>query len=340
MNIKESIIQHLQDDLDLCYEDDNEFTVRCPYCGDSDNPEHAHLGIMIDVEDSIPMIWNCFRCGEGGMVTDKLLLDLGIDLSAEEAKELRSYDRKMKKLANTRQNSAMSARYRPCPTVTKYGQTKIRYIEDRLGVHVDPVREKLVPSLIDFLNFNEIKMIAGLKPWKLRRLDRNYLGFLSTNNNCITFRRINDDEKLRRYDKILINPYMPDIGSFYSIPTQMNYFYQDDVHIHIAEGTFDIISIKKNLEPMWGPNQLFYASCGFSYTNILRHLFRNGIVTDWNLHIYADRDKTDSVHRQALRRSPFSEMIKHAWIHRNHMEGEKDFGVIREQIDEKCRQLW
>jgi hypothetical protein len=59
-----------------------EYIARCPFCGDSENPEHGHLYLNISKN-----VYYCVRCGEGGDVAD--LYAKLTNLSKEEAyKEL------------------------------------------------------------------------------------------------------------------------------------------------------------------------------------------------------------------------------------------------------------
>ena len=42
-----------------------EYIARCPFCGDSENPEHGHLYLNVSKN-----VYYCVRCGEGGSVVD------------------------------------------------------------------------------------------------------------------------------------------------------------------------------------------------------------------------------------------------------------------------------
>lgn len=42
-----------------------EYIARCPFCGDSENPEHGHLYLNV-----LKNVYYCVRCGEGGNVVD------------------------------------------------------------------------------------------------------------------------------------------------------------------------------------------------------------------------------------------------------------------------------
>lgn len=341
MSAKELIIQKLEA-LDVCIVDSDEleYTVRCPYCGDSDNPNHAHLGIYIDLDTDDPMIWNCLKCGEGGRLTETLLEDLGIELDASEADILKKYDQKMAKLAMSRNSIIQSMRYKVPPEIAHaHEQRKLDYIEGRIG-HKLPISEhKIVTSLREFLAFNEIEKLKGLPDWVQAQLEMDYVGFLSANNNQISFRRMTDNEKQPRWFKVTLNPYLDDKGSFYSIPTQLDLLYTGVLHLHIAEGIFDILSVKYNLPELEGKN-IYYAACGYSYLNILRYLARSGIITDLDAHIYADKDKSDRDHMKIIKPEPCRAFFQHFTLHRNGMKGEKDYGVLREKIQDTKRKVW
>lgn len=341
MTIKEIVIDKLRS-LDVCLGDEPELTVRCPYCGDSKTPTHAHLGVFVDLDDdTMPMLWNCLKCGEGGIVDDNLMSDLGIPFTMDEHKGFVEYDRKLRKMANSRQSIIRIAHFKVPPNVSdKKNLLKLQYIIDRLNCQIRPVENKIILSLVDFMAFNNIEQIPGVPPWKIQLLEKYYVGFLSSNNNQIQFRRIIDHPKLRRYDKVVINPLMEDdIATFYSVPQSVDYLYTDPIELHIAEGTFDILSVRFNLDPNPNALRLFYAACGFSYLNILRYVVRAGICTGIQMHIYADKDKTDRDHRRILS-NPITAFADHVYLHRNAFPHEKDYGVPIDQIKDSYRKLW
>ena len=326
-------------------DDGTEHTVRCPYCGDSKDPTHCHLGIAIDPNDDSAMLWNCFRCGAGGVVNDDLLDDLGIYISDEEVKELRNYNKKLEKLSNRRTILRTERFVTPLCQYTRENERKRMYLSNRLQLDVtyeDMQRNKIIPSLVEFMVRNDLKQIEGCPDWLVNAMEKDYLGFLSTNNNVLTFRNVNPTSRGKRYYKLFVNPLNQDRATFYSIPSQLDLLYEGPLHVHIAEGTFDILSIKYNVRPQdrMPGYHIFYASCGYSYVNILKHLIRNGILTHLNVHIYADEDKPDYEHNRFLKRAFLDQFMEHAYIHRNKFPGEKDFGVPLEAIDEKIRVLW
>lgn len=345
--IKEILVERLSEMQAYHVNSENtQHMVRCPYCGDSKNPEHSHMSVKIDLSDNDAMLYYCFRCGASGVVTDDFLDDIGVIVTPDEVKELRNYNKRMEKLAKKRTIIKTERFVAPLCQPNLSNDSKLAYLNGRLGLQLtyeDMQANKIVPSILEFMVRNEIKRLENMPDWKLDRLDRDYIGFLSSNNNLLTMRSIvNTSAKEYRYQKVFINPLNQDNATFYSIPTRLDLMYTDALHVHIAEGTFDIVSIKYNVRPqeLYEGHHVFYASCGYSYVSILKHLLKNGICTHLHVHIYADNDKPDREHERFLRKSGIDAFIEHAYIHRNRAPGMKDYGVPGSQIDHKTRKIW
>jgi hypothetical protein len=341
--IKVLLIEKLREkEVCIVSDDETEYTIRCPYCGDSSTPTHGHLNIRINPDDDSGLPWHCFRCGASGKVTDDFLDDIEVLLDEEAIKQLKLYNRKAAKLSG-RKTIVQTENYKvPLCTVTALNDKKLYYINDRLGTCFNyemAQSHKIVLSLNEFMLANGLYKIEGVKSWTTGVLERDYVGFLSSNNNLLTFRNIRNDPQARRYYKIILNEKNDSPTTFYSIPTQLELLYEGELNVHIAEGTFDILSIKYNLEHRES-NAIFYASCGYSYANIVKALARSGIIPHMNIHIYADRDKTDSDHMALIRRNAAMKFAEHLYLHRNGKYGQKDYGVPRDYIVDRCRQLW
>jgi hypothetical protein len=174
-------------------------------------------------------------------------------------------------------------------------------------------------------------------------LDDNYVGFLSSNNNKIIFRDITPDNIgfFGRYYKIVLDLLNRTPNTFYSISNTFNLLYTEPIDIRVAEGTFDILSIYKNLFNPPPQNSLFFAAGGFNYSTIIKYIIFMGVTTDINFHIYSDNDKTDTDHINSLRNPLYHIWIDKLIIHRNAYMGEKDFGVpLSRIIDEKYILHW
>ena len=343
--VKGLIIEKLQQ-LDVYYPDDGglEHNVRCPFCGDSiKSPEHAHLWIHIDPDTQESMPWYCFRCGARGSVNDEFLDELGILLTKDELDELKAFNKKATKLAAKRGLTNAEKFVAPLSEPSWTTMPKLEYLNDRLGIGFDffaAKQNKIILSLKDFMAVNELREIPTIDRWQYSVLERDFIGFLSTNNNCITFRNINPDtEQKMRYYKVLINPFSTNEATFYSVPVRVPIMDPVPISIHIAEGTFDILSVKYNLCPPQ-ENALFYASCGYRYTGIVKFIVSCGVCSNLTLHVYADKDKSDYDHRKMIRETPIMEFIDHVYLHRNRFHDQKDYGVSLPFISDKVRQIY
>lgn len=318
-----------------------EYTVRCPYCGDSHNESHGHFAIHIDVDSDDPIMYRCLKCSISGILNQDVLDELQLPVSPEIQDQLRNFNRKIIK---KNKYVSESEDYRvPLYQSNLLNNEKLNYHNQRIGsdlTYQDCFQLKMIFDIFEFMKYNKIDNIPGLEYYQLQILHDHYLGWLSTNNNCIIFRRIHDNSSLARYHKIIINPKNLNGNTFYSIPNQIDLLYTNDINIHIAEGIYDIQSIFVNLEKSNLQNSYFYASCGFGSLTILRYLISNGINTGLNVHIYSDNDKTDYDHIQYLfKKSNVSEWIKHIYLHRNQFENEKDYGVCKDKIKDSKRRL-
>jgi hypothetical protein len=312
---------------------DTQHTIRCPYCGDSRNANHGHFSIKIDQDTLDSLVFRCVKCEASGLLTPEVLEELGIYITEEIKVSLKSFNKKIIKTNNfiTKSENFITPRFQD----NNLNSIKLNYINSRLGTNYDynQAQElKIILDLHTFLKINDIKEIPNINNKYLYLLNNNYVGFLSTNNNCITLRRINDNERFRRYDKIILNPKNINSNTFYSIPNTISLMYTDDINIHTSEGIFDILSIY-NMNNKEKNNNYYFASCGFGYLSIFKYLIYHGINTGLNINIYADKDKTDRDHLKLINKS--SGIL--CWfdgitLHRNGYSNEKDYGVPLEKI--------
>lgn len=312
---------------------------RCPYCGDSRNLSHAHLSIKIDTDTDDIILYRCLKCNVSGLVDETVLSELDIFFDQDSMKKLRIYNKKSMRLRKV-SDSEHEKFIIPIPTDNHRNWNKLSYLNDRLGTSIG-LREvqdlKIIPSLSDFLTINELApgkdgILTGVELSMLGLLERDYIGFLSCNNNRITFRDITGKNKLRYY-KVILNEKNLNSDSFFALPLNIPLMYTNDVHIHVAEGPFDILSIKENLVKTT-ENNFYYAVCGFGGSVILQYLIRLGINTGLNLHVYCDSDKPDYVQKkQWLYKQPYlTEWVDRIYLHRNTYQNEKDYGVPVEKI--------
>lgn len=318
-------------------------TIKCPYCND-DSPSHGHFSIKIDIDNSDePMLYNCLKCPASGIVTKQTLDDLGIFVDSSMLHNISKVNKRYAK--KNKLIDMMIEDFNIPPVLNKQlTDTKLDYINNRLGTELsynDLEKFRIVSQLSEFMTFNEIESIKGLSPTLIRFIDYNYVGFLSLNRNNIVFRKINDNIDGKRYIKVKIHDKNLDPNSYYTISSSFDIMYTSDINIHIAEGTFDILSIYQNvLGGNPGPNNLFYAVCGFSYSTVIKNIIRMGINTDIILHIYADNDKKDyEVMKSIQKNQSIMPYIKSIYFHRNSYPGKKDFGVSPDCIKETKKKV-
>lgn len=341
--LKERIIIHLKS-LQLCipYKQDTQYKVRCYSCGDSKDPTHAHLSIYIDVNNNEQMKYRCFRCPFSGYVNEEFLGGLGIYLSNEEKEALNKLNRTR---GNTNYHSDKGIRQLLIPMMNEKelqisGNEKIEYLADRLGVSTDKIREnqerfRLILNPFSFVSVNEIKIIPGVSYKYMMLLHHNYIGFLSANSNVITFRNIHNDTNLKRYINITVNPKILNSNTFFKLPFRFNLLYTDTVHVRVAEGIFDILSIYMNIMKENNEGNIYFACAGFRFISIIRYLITNGINTGVIFHIYSDNDKSDEDHKEYLiKNKKYLYWIDKIIIHRNMYKDQKDFGVSKNLINE------
>ena len=342
LDIKQIVLDHIKT-LPVCIPNSAQtnWVTRCPYCSDSHNRLHGHFSIKIDTNSDSIIVFRCFRCNESGILTSQVMEDIGAPLSIEDAKALDALNRPS--------NKSTYARQRPLnykvPVIINPIDNKIKldYLNNRLGIEFtsEMIQEsKIILSIMDFFTENKIKIPDHINPRLIKLIEENYIGFLSANNNKITFRRIIDNDQLNRYIKLSIDPYNTSPNNFYSLKNPgIDLLYNHPIHVHVAEGTFDILSIKYNL--IHDPSQmhLFFASCGYNFGTIIKWLIYMGINTDLYIHLYSDNDKSDKDDIKILNSGINQYWIDHAYIHRNMYPDEKDFGVPANRIKESYIQV-
>ena len=349
VEIKEQIINQLKT-LPFCKSSSNmrNWTVRCPYCGDSTKSNHGHFSILIDLNSDAPLLYRCFRCNESGILIPQVLEDLNI-----------GYDESLNKKLNLLSRSSSNSSYFkdkvknfivPIPGDTPRNRYKLNYINNRLGTSIsfsECADFKIILSFEEFIRVNNIPINVPdatggmLKSSVVKTLEEKYLGFLSANNNKIVFRDISPDSSgfLGRYYKVTLDVLNRSPNTFYSLMSKFDILYTEPINIYIAEGTFDILSIYLNLKPEESQNTLFFASCGYSFSTILKYLIYTGVNTDINLHIYSDNDKTDKDHLKLLKNPFYQTWLRNVVIHRNVYGNQKDFGVSKDQITDYAYRL-
>ncbi len=334
VSIKRKIIEVIKRmDVYKEYSGGSQHLVKCPYCEHHSQKDHGHFSIKIDPDDDSMMVYRCFKCPASGILTLDTLDDLNAQYDNTVADDLKSFNKKAVKL-NKRISSKEPKLFIPSSNRNKLSDMKLDYINKRIGLNLqyaDVIKHKLILDIYEFLKINDMTELPGISYKYLHFLNMNYVGFLSKNNNCITFRNFTGVNS-KRYVKVIIDPNLMNNNSFYTIPSSIDLLYNHDINIHIAEGTFDILSIYHHVCHCNDVDNYYFAACGFGYTSIIKYLIRVGMNTGLTIHIYSDRDKSDKDHISYLSNRKLSPWLDHIVLHRNQYEGEKDYGVPKEKI--------
>lgn len=316
---------------------EHNFRTRCILCGDSKkDPNKMRLGIKVDPANLEEPVWfNCFNCGSSGVLTNQMLRDIvgnshvscnvdGINKSVLNS----NGNTKRNRFKNDRVIHVTIPNLRNDPKYIR----KVKYLFDRLGVHINPgdfPSLKIIWSLKDFLFVNSIN---PNRDFDIEALDQDYIGYLSVNNDFIMFRDITDKHHFRHV-KYNIFGYLDNTQCFYNIPSKLNLMTTEDIYIKIAEGPMDILSILYNVENQNKDNTIYLASSNGEFYMPLLYYFQKGIVGS-NIHLDLYRDNDSKINFQMLRKrlKPYVMDVRHIRGFYNAYEDQKDFGVSKENI--------
>ena len=315
-----------------------EIVLRCRYCGDSvKDPRAAHF--YIKNIDGQPHLYNCFKCGEKGIFSAKTLRDFSV-YDTEAAVALETYNKSV--MSNPQYKSLMRNKtykvYNNFISNNELTHAKINYINRRLGINLtieDCLRLKIVPNLHDLLNANYISKFTR-HPNIVQEFTNSFIGFLSIDNSFVVLRNLRSGKVYKgidkRYQNYNIFGKLENAKRFYTIPTQVNTLDPTPIHIHIAEGVFDILSIYFNLRNQANYQNIYSTIGGNQYLNQVKTFLTEYGLFNSIFHLYIDNDVPEykiNIVEKTLR--PLKIPL---YIHWNEYTGEKDFGVKPSNIIE------
>lgn len=327
-----------------------EVVLRCRFCGDSKDIKSKHLYISLGHNNKPPM-FNCFKCGEQGILNSKRLKMLSLADSNTEyigigymldkyVSEIYSNPLAMKQISKNgifRMNNTLI-------TEGAISQAKLKYINNRLGLdfnYGDLLANKIVLNLGDLLDANNINQYTR-HPDVMQELDSSFIGFISLDNGYVNLRNLRRGKVNKSIDTKYVNYNIfncEDNGKrCYVLPTNINLNNPNPIRVHIAEGTFDILSVRYNLrKDMDNSHDIFAAICGKSYLNLLKLFIVDFGIMNMEIHLYMDNDIDNWIYEVVkTNMAPFGYNI---FVHLNKSPGEKDFGVPLDRIDEYTYKL-
>ena len=331
--LKEYLLQHLP--LAKPAKGGTQVVCKCMVCDTEDTKGHCYIG-PFDETDS-PIMYNCFRCNpnnpdKSGILNQDFMNRYNLWIPNEYQMN-KSGNYIKKKIVGNKKILDLSI-----PIVDdKENRIKLEYINKRLGLQLtyeDMVELKLCLNLKNLLNFNEIYQYTRYNTI-IDQLARNFIGALGVNNNILSLRRLVetglDNSINKKYINYVISNNM-EVEKFYMIPNGVNYL--APIHIHIAEGFFDILGIFFNVQNRNLNQQLYIAGFGKSYEESLKYIICNYPMMYTIVHLYPDLDVSEySVRGMCNKIAP---TVNEIYVHRNgyirNGVQEKDFGVPREKI--------
>lgn len=266
--------------------------IRCPFCGDSSDPRHAHFYIICDTSQNTNAGYICFKCGEHGAVTAETLTALGIS-DPNIKSELVTLNKTAEKspVKGYMEENRMDVFPMKTPPRILPGR-KIQYLEKRLGrtFSEEELKDmKVIPSIHKFLDLNGITDYAFSK-YQMNMLEHDYVGFLSYGNSHLLLRDITGNHKDYSWIKYPILEESRNNRVFYTISTELDPFTTEPITVNMAEGIMDILSICYNLG--YGTkNTLNVCISGNHYERFLIMLLDLGIVgSNVTINVFPDND--------------------------------------------------
>lgn len=286
-------------------------------------------------------MYNCFKCNSSGIADYKFLQLLGIkdvslirqvqaynseklsenhkNIMARDFSSYNSYDKNIRRY--------LSAFY--SKTSYEILEKKLDYLNGRLKVQLNQTEWLTQKVLLDIgVFYKDIQRMFNASKEDMSIILREYIGFLSVDNSCISLRHIYNNELPRwiivnitqKGDEALLN-------KAFGIPTEISNT------IYISEGQFDILSIYNNLTNR-APG-IYVAASGSKYTSTLEYVVEKFAFMQVNLEIFFDNDEAGSNTMNFMKYYLNKFRFIYNGVIRFHMNKKsKDFGVPLDEIDD------
>lgn len=315
------------------------YVVRCPYCGDSPDIKKAHFYITVHMDDQSPILYNCFRCPAGGVLTAEVMQKLEL-----QGESLYKGVRKLNKNAVHYDKKSIGAKGQ----VLLFGHTlpdiqdgpKLEYIRKRLGIDFtidDFKRMKVVTSLKAFLIQNKIKKLTC--PDRVAHFyERCFVGFLSHGGGYLLLRDVTGQSHIP-WIKYPITSKSKEGVTFYSLESSIDIFTKENIVVNLAEGVFDILGVSYHFQKS-EPNTINIAVTGKQYESAIYYLIHTGILgSNVTINIFSDNDRQfnqknhgddTSIEYYQKTFAHIKLLFKSIYVYYNEIG--KDYGVPKNQI--------
>lgn len=315
----------------------SEVVCKCKYCADSRDPRHGHMYISIPSTESDPSFHYCQKCHTGGIVDSRKLIEWGI-YDPEIASVLGTINKAAAAMGKTVGYDRVVYDFMNYAYDRESAQLKAKYINDRLSLNLtidEMLQEKVVFNLGEALYTNRINTYTRHANI-IKQISDNFVGFLSFDNNFVNFRKCTNNPVYQSIDKRYINYNIHDkkdnTEKFYVMPGMHDLSIPTRIPVHVAEGPFDILSIKYNLRKK--ANGIYAAISGSAYKGLLIHLINTLKMYYIEVHVYPDNDEHGDDHVMNDIKTFLKPYMIPMYVHRNIYPGQKDFGVSLDKIKE------
>lgn len=312
------------------YKDDYIY-IRCPICGDSiKHTDKPHCSIWI--KPGQPLIYHCWICENSGIVNSSFLRDLRVSdykLISSVGKYNKDNFGDFDSGKGAKFITPSKAKDIVIPKIRDNAKSKIDYISKRIGIQYTAKVLEYMRCITSLNDFNALNNLYPNDDYKkiFDILEKDYIGFLTTDKTTIIFRDITEKHKFRyiRY-QIFKGTNLSD--TFYTLPARVDPL-SEEITLNITEGVFDIHGVFFNVNKCNLDNQLYVAVGGSGYRKVLRYFLQKGFLTNINLKIYSDKDKSLEWYRNFL--EDYKIWFNSINIYYNNAS--KDFGVTKNKID-------
>ena len=328
----------------------SEIICKCFDC--PDDGDHHHLYISIPQTEDDLSFYNCFKCSSKGIVNQHTLMKWGIYSLDFNISITNHNNRVMRNPKNFKYalDGICKLTYKNI-TDNQLSQRKLAFINNRLGTNLtldDCIKNKIVLNISDVFKQNNHITNFTRHDNVMKLLEQYFLGFISYDNNYINMKNLVHNkgilyEKLddTRYVNYNIFNKQENSMKFILLPCEVNICDPNPVKVHLAEGPFDILSVKYNLRKEFY-NNIYCAVTGNTFKGVLRHLITIVKLMNIELHLYPDnepakggRPGTEQVVRSIVNYiEPFGFPI---YVHLN--KNGKDMGVHKDTIQESIQRI-
>lgn len=264
--------------------------VNCPWCG------HQDLSIRVEPDEGAPLSYSCFSatCAKRGRLTTDILREWGC-IDQDTLTELARYNATVNPYLEKSFVVREKRDYRLVNLPRGNAMTKLRYIQDRLGVPLtlEQLKDfKIQLSILDLLRLNDIREIAASNSI-LKSIDLNCIGFVSIFDDYLICRNIAAKKGEMRYYNYRISGRKGEKNDLkiYCLPTEIDLMDPRAANINVAEGVFSLLGAYFHTDiGRDRRNNIFVANCGTMASGTVLRICKQYGLTKVRLNFFSDSE--------------------------------------------------